>query len=440
MEYQRVQLKMAAKQAIRQSRSGPRLTTFLYMAVMWAASMVLGTVALYASGMGAMSDMLGNAASWIDDPEFLLDYILWAAGARFLVTYAIYALISGVLSFLLNSLLNAGYNSYCLSLVRRQEPPMSAIFSGFSKAGSVIVTKLLVGVFIFLWSLLFIAALFIVLLVFGLIAAVAQSEVLEVVMALMAFAGYIGILVGIVWVTLRYSMVDFLIMDQGMSGMDCIRESKRLMQGNVGKLFGLHLSFIGWYLLPVGLLYALMLVPLLIGAAVGGASVGAGDMAVVGAVIGALVGFLVFMVGAVLLVIWLKPYVTGSLALFYDWARGAVPPAAGPRSWDSGAQNFHYTWSDGPGGSGTGIGSGPRPGGPDAGEGWGSGGWGGSQGGSAPGAGQSGSWGGSQGGSTPGAGQSGGWGGGPAPSGPEQDGGKPDIPAPKQPPRDDPWA
>lgn len=404
MGYQRAQLKMAAKQAIRQSRSGPRLTTFLYMAVMWAASMVLGTVALYASGMNAMSDMLENAASWIDDPEFLMDYIFWAAGPRFMVTLVVYALISGILSFLLNSLMNTGYNSYCLSIVRRREPQMSAIFGGFSKAGSVIVTKLLVGVFTFLWSLLFIAALLIVLLVFGLIAAVAQSEVLEVIMALMAFAGYIGILVGIVWVTLRYSMVDFLIMDQGMSGLDCIRESKRLMQGNVGKLFVLHLSFIGWYLLEclivvVGLggFYSILFMALS----------GASDLEAAGMVIIALLFLLAAAVGSVILSIWLRPYITGSVALFYDWARGAAPPSAGPRDWNSGAQDFRYTWSDGPGGSGTGIGSGPRPGGPDAGEGWGSGGWGGGQGGSAPGAGQG--------------------------------GGKPDIPAPKQPPKDDPW-
>lgn len=416
MEYQRARLKLAARQAIRQSRSGPRLTTFLYMAVVWAASMVLGTVALYASGMNAMSGLLENAASWIDDPEFLMDYFLWAAGPRFIVTLVVYALLSGILSFLLNSLMNAGYNSFCLSLARRHEPQMSAIFSGFPKAGSVIVTRLLVAVFTCGWMLMFAGAEFIVMLILFL---VSSAWAPTGVWTALVLVGYAALLVGYFWVTLRYSMVDFLIMDQGLSGLDCIRESKRLMQGNVGRLFVLHLSFIGWYLLPAGLFYALTLILLLSGLAAEGMSGSVSDLAAVGIVIGALVGLLAFLVVYVLIVVWLKPYVTGSVALFYDWARGAAPPPDGPQGWNSGARNFHYTWSDGTGGSGAGIGSGPRPGGPDAGEGWGSGGWGDSQGGSAPGAGQ---------------------GGGPAPSGPERDGGKPEIPAPKQPPRDDPWA
>lgn len=409
MGYQRAQLKMAAKQAIRQSRCGPRLTTFLYMAVIWAASMVLGTVALYASGMSTMSGLLENAALWIDDPEFLMDYVLWAAGPRFVVTLVIYALISGILSFLLNSLMGAGYNGYCLSLMRRQEPQMSAIFSGFPKAGGVIVTKLLVGVFTVGWMLMFAGAELIVMMILSLIISSWAPVEVGVVLVLI---GYAALFVAYFWVTLRYSMVDFLIMDQGMSGLDCIRESKRLTQGNVGRLFVLHLSFIGWYLLQgfLSLLGGFGMYGIMLAAITSLSAMGTAEPAyMIGFMLGlGLMGMvsLVTTVVSVVLSTWFKPYVAGSVALFYDWARGAAPPPAGPRSWDPGAQNFHYTWSDGPGGSGTGIGSGPRPGGPDAGEGWGSG----------------------------------GWGGGSAPSGPEQSGGKPDIPAPKQPPRDDPWA
>ena len=40
-----------------------------------------------------------------------------------------------------------------------------------------------------------------------------------------------ALLLGIVWVTLRYELVDFLIADQGLTGMDAIRESKRLGAG-----------------------------------------------------------------------------------------------------------------------------------------------------------------------------------------------------------------
>lgn len=430
MEYQRAQIKMAAKQAMKQSRSGPRLTTLLFVVLLGVGTSVLNTIILYASGMNTLSTLMGtlieNAYLGNTDPEYLVDYVLWAMGPNFFVTVIVYTIVSGLLTFILTSLMNAGYNKYCLDIVRRQEPQMSVIFGGFPKTGSVIVTKLLVEVFTFLWLLLFTAALFIVLLVFGLIATAAQSEALALLLVLLVFAGYIGVFVGMVWVRLRYSMVDFLIMDQGMSGLECIRESKRLMQGNVGRLFVLQLSFIGWYLLQ-GFL-----------ALVGGISIYGVAFAAIrelsrigGLEPGFLIGFC--MLGMVSLItyvvslavsIWLKPYVTGSVALFYDWARGAAPVPAAPQNWSAGGQNFHYTWTDGQGGSGTGIGGGSRSGGSDGG--WGSGGWGGSQGGSAPGAGQSGGWGGG-----PSTGS-----GGPGPNG----GGQPDIPAPKQPPRDDPWA
>lgn len=433
MGYQRAQLKMAAKLAMKQSRSGPRLTTLLFVVLLGVTTSVLNTLILYVSGMNRLSTLMENVLLGATDPEYLTDYVLWAMGSNFFVTVIVYTVVSGLLTFILTSLMNAGYNNYCLSIVRRQEPQMSAIFGGFPKAGSVVVTKLLVGVFTFLWSLLFTAALFIVLLVFGLIATAAQSAVLAVLLVLLMFAGYIGIAVGMVWVRLRYSMVDFLVMDQGMSGMDCIRESKRLMQGNVGKLFVLQLSFIGWYLLQYALLiigivaiYG-MLITWIVEASWYGSFGYASDEILAGMAGGLIVSVLLVLVGAAFawgFGIWLKPYVTGSVALFYDWTRGATPPPAAPPSWNAGPQNFHYTWTDGQGGSGSGIGSGPQSGGSDAG--WGSGGWGGSQGGSAPGADQSGGWSGG-----PGAGS-----GGPDPNG----GGQSGIPAPKQPPRDDPWA
>ncbi|MCI3927173.1 DUF975 family protein [Paenibacillus sp. TRM 82003] len=73
----------------------------------------------------------------------------------------------------------------------------------------------------------------------------------------------------------RYSMAFFILHDNpGMSAMDALRQSSEMMKGHKGKLFVLYLSFIGWGLL---------------------------------AIITFGIGFL-----------WLLPYMTASLAAFYE--------------------------------------------------------------------------------------------------------------------------
>lgn len=50
--------------------------------------------------------------------------------------------------------------------------------------------------------------------------------------------------------TYRYSLAFYVLCDNpGMSVTECVNESKRLMDGHKGRLFCLHLSFIGWRLL-----------------------------------------------------------------------------------------------------------------------------------------------------------------------------------------------
>jgi len=76
----------------------------------------------------------------------------------------------------------------------------------------VFLLELVMYIFIFLWSLLFIVP--------GIIAAY------------------------------RYRQALYLLLDHPEMGvMDCIRESKRLMTGHKGELFVVDMSFLGWYIL-----------------------------------------------------------------------------------------------------------------------------------------------------------------------------------------------
>jgi uncharacterized membrane protein len=105
-----------------------------------------------------------------------------------------------------------GLVAYFVGLFRNQETDTKTIFNGFDQFGKAFVLSLLMGIFIFLWVLLFIIP--------GIIA------------------------------VFRYSQAFYIMRDHPeFSAMDCIRESKRMMTGNKAKLFTLTLSFIGWAIL-----------------------------------------------------------------------------------------------------------------------------------------------------------------------------------------------
>jgi len=53
-------------------------------------------------------------------------------------------------------------------------------------------------------------------------------------------------------VSLAYSMADYLLIENPEMGpIEALRESRRRMKGNKGRLFGLGLSFFGWIALNV---------------------------------------------------------------------------------------------------------------------------------------------------------------------------------------------
>ena len=115
-----------------------------------------------------------------------------------------------------------------LMVVRGGTPEVKNCFDGFDDFFSAFKVTLLVGIYTFLWSLLFIIP---------------------------------GIVKGY-----SYSMAMYVLADnKGKSARECIAESKAMMEGHKMELFVLDLSFIGWYLLcslTCGLA-ALYVVPLL---------------------------------------------------------------------------------------------------------------------------------------------------------------------------------
>lgn len=99
-----------------------------------------------------------------------------------------------------------------LMLLGNKTPTVADAFSGFDDFWSAFKVTFLVGLFTYLWSLLFIVP---------------------------------GIVKGI-----SYSMSTYILAEnKGKKALECIKESKEMTNGHKGELFVLGLSFIGWYLL-----------------------------------------------------------------------------------------------------------------------------------------------------------------------------------------------
>ena len=132
--------------------------------------------------------------------------------------YLIFLLISSVLGFIpvigsIGGLIIAGplmlgLAIFSLSISRNQEAKVTQIFEGFNQFERSLVAYLLMMLFTFLWSLLFIIP---------------------------------GIIAGI-----SYSMIFFIIAeDSSISARDALKKSKKMMYGYKWKYFRLQLRFLG---------------------------------------------------------------------------------------------------------------------------------------------------------------------------------------------------
>lgn len=373
MEFDRVRLKQRVRQAMRGQRPRPMLITLLFTIIVSIGTQIVDRVLQTVSGSSEMTEMYAQLVVQRQrDPLSAIQYmVVYFGPQRLALALFVGFVLAALITTLWSSFMRTGYANFCLGMVRGEQPQTAALFSHLPQWGSVLFTRFLEMVFRTLWELLLgvgaFALTFVIVLAFGSLPFLAAPLVLCVYVALLQL--------GLTWFTLRYAMVGFLIADRGLTGMDAIRESRRLVRenGNTGRLFVLKLSFIGWYLLE----FAIVLAACLIGVSIFGAGIGAvhDPSELAGALAAALLGYfgLVMVAGFILAVfnLWLTPYTTGAEALFYDWAQGrGAPPAAGGFGGGQGGwgqpyspqQPADYTRSSGPS-SGTGIGSDAQGGG-----------------------------------------------------------------------------
>lgn len=136
----------------------------------------------------------------------------------------VYSILGGIFGFIpyvgpiinlvLIGPLTLGLTCCFMKLVRNEEFIFENLFDGFKNFAQSFILQLLSAIFISLWTLLLIVP--------GIIA------------------------------TYKYSMAFYILNDNPeIDSMDAINRSKEMMNGYKWKLFCLHLSFIGWWLLSI---------------------------------------------------------------------------------------------------------------------------------------------------------------------------------------------
>ncbi len=138
-----------------------------------------------------------------------------------IVIMLLYSLICGALSsfgaayLIFSGVFGVGMSAVMLKLSRSGQTDVDTMFDGFRRGlVSNILAGLLVSIYTFLWTLLFIIP--------GIIKAYA------------------------------YSMTYYILADNpDMAASDAIKESCRIMDGKKWRLFCLDLSFIGWWILVI---------------------------------------------------------------------------------------------------------------------------------------------------------------------------------------------
>lgn len=237
----------------------------------WRVAILAGFVAPLVGatlwGGGGSSSSSGGSSS--ENLFYNLDSSTLQLIQTILVIALVVLIVWGIVAFIIGGAAKFGYAIFNLNLVDGKEARFSDLFSQFDRLGSGIIMNLLVGIFTFLWSLLFI------------IPGVIKSY--------------------------SYSMTAFILAEHPeISENSAITRSRELMDGNKWRLFCLMFSFVGWELLISGpfLVSVILLVTKFV---TGVGIVGTGTLIFCG------LSFVFLLVGA----LFLTPYQHAALAAFY---------------------------------------------------------------------------------------------------------------------------
>ena len=193
----RIQIKEEAKQVVR----GARVNAYLVTLIVLAVTGLLGALDSYVGAsrtVDQVAELYGQQAAAMlpGFPEFPVLLVAFVAAVNWLAQVII----------------NAGWSIYHLGVRQGKEMPYGCLLDGFAFLGKLILLNIVMGIFVYLWSLLF--------LIPGIIA------------------------------QYRYRFAIYNLCENPEIGiMEAINMSKAQTAGFKGTLFVLDLSFLGWSIL-----------------------------------------------------------------------------------------------------------------------------------------------------------------------------------------------
>ena len=176
----------------------------------FVASLIGAQIASGGSGSGSNSNNNNNGINLNEyfSPEVLNFFRI------VLAALLVYAVISIIISLIIGGAGKLGYARFNLNLVDGKDARFEDLFSQFHRLGDGFIMNLLVGLYTFLWSLLF-------------------------------------VIPGIIK-SFSYAMTPYILYEHPEYNPNyAITVSREMMDGNKFRLFCLNLSFIGWSLLAV---------------------------------------------------------------------------------------------------------------------------------------------------------------------------------------------
>lgn len=208
MNINRAAIKANAKQQMRMAKPHVCIVGLVYYLISWVLSYLSERV----SGADILQDLYSSGNPLRFGFLYPQDEQISHAMQRYWDQLTLGGSLLSIALQIVAATIAVGFVIYALNVSRMRQAGIGTLFDGFSIFGRALVLRILMGIFIFLWSLLFIIP--------GIIAAY------------------------------RYRMATYLLIDHPeMSPLDCIRASKQMMAGRKGELFVLDLSFIGWAIL-----------------------------------------------------------------------------------------------------------------------------------------------------------------------------------------------
>lgn len=178
----------------------------------WILSVIAGMLACLLGGLIVGTSFFPEMELKIEDMNFrdlkeLFTFVLFNGGIIIQVTS-----ILNLVHFILGGVIQLGYSQYLLNQHDRREFQLNDLFSKFDYFGAGFCQNFLRGLYVFLWTLLFIIP--------GIVA------------------------------QYRYAMTPFIMAEHPeLTASEAIRASKKMMDGNKWALFCLDFSFFGWALL-----------------------------------------------------------------------------------------------------------------------------------------------------------------------------------------------